>query len=36
MVIPDPNYFGGELKISEKDSDWELIDDNNMILRCSK
>ena len=32
MVIPDPNYFGGKLKISAKDSDWELIDINNMAL----
>ena len=32
MVIPDPNFFGGKLKISAKDSDWELIDVNNMTL----
>ena len=32
MIIPDPNYFGGELKLSKKDSDWEVIDTKNMIL----
>ena len=32
MVIPDPNYFGGNIKISNKDSNWKLIDTKDMIL----
>ena len=32
MIIPDPNYFGGSLKISEKDSDWESFDTSKMLL----
>jgi predicted dehydrogenase len=32
MVIPDPNYFGGKLKISKKDSDWKIIDTKDMFL----
>ena len=32
IVIPDPNYFGGNLKISKKDSNWETIDTSEMLL----
>ena len=32
IAIPDPNYFGGDLKISNKDSDWEIIDTSKMLL----
>ena len=32
MTIPDPNYFGGDLKVSKKDSDWEIIDTSKMLL----
>ena len=32
MIIPDPNNFGGQLKISNKDSDWKIIDTKNMLL----
>ena len=32
LVLPDPNYFGGELKLSKKDSSWEKIETNKMIL----
>ena len=32
MIIPDPNYFGGEILISEKDSQWNTIKTNNMSL----
>ena len=32
MLLPDPNYFGGELKISKKDAEWEIIDTTNMML----
>lgn len=34
MIIPDPNYFGGQLKISNKDKDWEIIDTKDMLLGC--
>ena len=32
MIIPDPNNFGGVIKISKKDSNWEVIDTKNMYL----
>ena len=32
MTIPDPNYFGGDLKISKKDSKWEVLDTKTMSL----
>ena len=32
MTIPDPNYFGGDLKVSNKNSDWEIIDTSKMLL----
>ena len=32
MIIPDPNFFGGVIKISKKDSNWEVIDTKNMYL----
>ena len=32
IVLPDPNYFGGELLLSNKDSDWQKIDTNSMLL----
>ena len=32
IIVPDPNYFGGDLKISEKDSDWKIIKTSKMLL----
>tara|TARA_B100000686_G_C16444348_1_gene788634 strand:- start:158 stop:835 length:678 start_codon:yes stop_codon:yes gene_type:complete len=32
MILPDPNYFGGEIKISNKDSKWEQIQTDKMLL----
>ena len=32
ITVPDPNYFGGNLKVSKKDADWEIIDTKNMYL----
>jgi len=32
MTIPDPNYFGGDLKVSNKDSKWEVLDTKTMCL----
>ena len=32
MIVPDPNFFSGDLLISKKDSDWETINNDNMLL----
>jgi predicted dehydrogenase len=32
IVLPDPNYFGGELLLSNKDSDWQKISTDSMLL----
>ena len=32
MIVPDPNFFSGDLLISQKDSDWETINNDNMLL----
>ena len=32
IVIPDPNFFGGEILISNKDNEWESINTNSMPL----
>ena len=32
ITIPDPNHFGGNLKISKKNSSWEVIDTESMAL----
>ncbi len=32
LVIPDPNFFGGEIMISTKDSNWETIKTSKMLL----
>ena len=32
MIVPDPNFFSGDLLISQKDSDWEIINNDQMLL----
>ena len=32
MILPDPNYFAGELQISKKDSDWQKVKTDHMLL----
>ena len=32
MILPDPNFFGGEILISNKDSNWETMKTDNMLL----
>ena len=32
LILPDPNFFGGELLISHKDSDWKKINTDSMLL----
>ena len=32
LILPDPNFFGGNLLISNKDNKWETINTESMIL----
>ena len=32
LVLPDPNFFGGNLLISNKDSKWQTINTESMLL----
>ena len=32
MIIPDPNFFSGDILISYKEKDWEVINTDNMML----
>ena len=32
ILMPDPNYFGGEILLSNKDSDWQTIKTSEMSL----
>ena len=32
MIVPDPNFFSGDLLISQKDSDWGTINNDKMLL----
>ena len=32
MIVPDPNFFSGDLLISQKDSEWETINNDKMLL----
>ena len=32
LVLPDPNFFGGELLVSNKDSDWDIVKTDKMFL----
>ena len=32
MIVPDPNFFSGELLMSQKDKDWEVINNDKMLL----
>ena len=32
MILPDPNFFGGKLLLSNKESDWESISTETMLL----
>jgi len=32
IVLPDPNYFGGNIALAKKDKDWEIISTANMLL----
>ncbi|MDC0044842.1 Gfo/Idh/MocA family oxidoreductase [Pelagibacteraceae bacterium] len=32
MIIPDPNFFSGDILISNKNNEWEKINNNKMLL----
>ena len=32
MIVPDPNFFSGDLLISQKDNDWEVVNNDKMLL----
>jgi len=32
IIIPDPNFFSGDILISKKDGDWEKINNDQMLL----
>ena len=32
MIIPDPNFFSGDILISNKDQDWQTINNDSMLL----
>ena len=31
MIIPDPNFFSGDILISKKDGDWKKINNDQML-----
>ena len=32
MIVPDPNFFSGDVLVSNKDGDWEINNNDNMLL----
>ena len=32
MIVPDPNFFSGDILISHKDEDWQVINNDKMLL----
>jgi predicted dehydrogenase len=32
MIVPDPNFFSGDILISNKDQDWQTINNDSMLL----
>jgi len=32
IVLPDPNFFGGNIALANKDNDWEIISTEKMLL----
>ena len=32
MIIPDPNFFSGDIHISNKEQDWKIVNNDNMLL----
>jgi len=32
MIIPDPNFFSGDILISKKENDWQIVNNDKMLL----
>ena len=32
MVVPDPNFFSGDIMLSNKDDDWQTVNNDKMLL----
>ena len=32
MIVPDPNFFSGNILLSKKDEDWQIINNDSMLL----
>ena len=32
MIVPDPNFFSGDILISHKEEDWQVINNDKMLL----
>ena len=32
MIVPDPNFFSGDILFSKKDEDWQIINNDSMLL----
>ena len=32
MIVPDPNFFSGDILISEKEEKWQVVNNDNMLL----
>ena len=32
MIVPDPNFFSGDILISQKEEDWQVINNDKMLL----
>ena len=32
MIVPDPNFFSGDILISQKEEDWQIINNDKMLL----
>ena len=32
MIVPDPNFFSGDILLSKKEEDWQIINNDKMLL----
>ena len=32
MIVPDPNFFSGDILVSHKEEDWQIINNDKMLL----
>ena len=33
ILVPDPNYFSGDILVSNMNSEWERINNDNMLMK---